>query len=64
MKTQTISKKSPKTSNYQFRLLSAAAPNAEYEEEEDDDVQQAEDAEDPDRDAYKNADQDGMYYFI
>ncbi len=38
--------------------------DSEYEEEDDDGTQQADESEDDDRDSYKNADQDGMYYFI
>ncbi len=34
------------------------------EEDEDDVTQPADESEDDDRDAYKNADQDNMYYFI
>ena len=47
------------------QMQAVNAPEPDPEEEEDDEVQQeADDVEGYDRDSYKNADQEDMYYFI
>ena len=47
------------------QMQAVTAPDTDPEDEEDDEVQQeADDVEGYDRDSYKNADQEDMYYFI
>lgn len=49
----------------QFLELSLRSEyDLQEEDEEDDAAQPVDEAEDDDRDAYKNVDQDNMYYFI